>query len=320
MPCVRSRGVASTCAARIDPITTTNRSLQPAELSWCVRVAPDKRENHRTTFLRCHRVCEALLDSSRIFCSVSGLVVLALAACFPAEVVGKEDGTTWWWCSSSRRIATGLIIAAGVECTSNHVASQRSPAPASWLLAIGQLRTGASPPAGSVGHRLGEGSQPPAFSCGLLLLGAALTLLVVIGGLSRVAGVTATSVKCLQVYANVHVMFNSLVASTLKSACMCAHTRADTHKHARTLTHAYAHARTRTHARTTRTHALASLGSRARAWACACERVCASTTERSTQASAHTHMRKRKRARSNENARAPIFASSEETTGRPAAA
>ena len=38
------------------------------------------------------------------------------------------------------------------------------------------------------------------------------------GGLSRVAGVTTTSVKCLQVYANVHVMFNSLVASTLKLA------------------------------------------------------------------------------------------------------
>ena len=60
-------------------------------------------------------LCETLLDSSRICCLVSGLVVLAWpAACFPAEVVGKVDGTTWWWCSSRRRIATGLVIAAGV--------------------------------------------------------------------------------------------------------------------------------------------------------------------------------------------------------------
>ncbi len=168
-----------------------------------------------------------MLDSSRIYCLVSGLVVLAwLAGCvFPGRGCrqgGRNDvvdGTTWWWCSSSRCIATGLIIAAGVECTSNHVASQRSPAPASWLLAIGLLCTGASSPAGSVGHRLGEGSQPPAFSCGLLLLGAALTLLLDMGGLSRVAGVTTTSVKCLQVYANVHAMSTALLPPRLKVHC-----------------------------------------------------------------------------------------------------
>ncbi len=115
-PCVRSRGVASTCAARIDPITTTNTSLQPADLSWCLRVAPDKRENHRTTFLRCHRPCEALLDSSRIFCSVSGLVVLVcLAGCvFPGRACrqgGRNDVVVVF---VEQAHATGLIIAAGV--------------------------------------------------------------------------------------------------------------------------------------------------------------------------------------------------------------
>jgi hypothetical protein len=75
------------CVSRIDPIRTTNTPLQPVDLSWCVRVAHDKREIHRTTFLRCHRLCEALLDSSRIYCLVSGLVVLAwLAGCvFPGR-------------------------------------------------------------------------------------------------------------------------------------------------------------------------------------------------------------------------------------------
>jgi hypothetical protein len=43
-------------------------------------------------------------------------------------------------------------------------------------------------------------------------------LLLDMGGLSRIAGVTTTSVKCLQVHANVHVMFKSPVASTTKSA------------------------------------------------------------------------------------------------------
>jgi hypothetical protein len=43
-------------------------------------------------------------------------------------------------------------------------------------------------------------------------------MLLDIGGLTRVAGVTTTSVKCLRTYTNVHVMLNSLVPSALCAA------------------------------------------------------------------------------------------------------
>ena len=121
-----------------------------------------------------------------------------LAACFPAEVVFVEQAH----CHRPHHRSGSRV----------YVQSRRLSTLAGTCFVAPRHRTvvsGASPPAGSVGHRLGEGSQPPAFSCGLLLLGAALTLLVDICGLSLVAGVTTTSVKCL-VCANVHVIFNSL--------------------------------------------------------------------------------------------------------------
>jgi hypothetical protein len=219
--CVRSRGVASTRASSIAPITTTSTPVPPADLSWCVRVAPDKRVTHRTTFLRCHRLCEALLDSSRIYCLVSGLLVLAwLAGC-----VFSGRG-----CRQGGRNDVVVVFVEQAHCHRPrhrsgrrfYVQSRRLSTLAGTCFVAPRYRTvvsGASPPAGSVGHRLGEGSQPPAFSCSLLLLGAALTLLVDLGGLPRVAGVTTTSVKCLQVYANVHAMSTALLPPRLKVHC-----------------------------------------------------------------------------------------------------
>jgi hypothetical protein len=74
------------------------------------------------------------------------------------------------------------------------------------------------PRAGSVGHRRSEGSTAVGVLLRPLLLEAALALLVDIGGFTHVAGVATTSVKCLRAYANVHVMFFGLMASTPRAA------------------------------------------------------------------------------------------------------